>query len=118
MAGNKKVVLADDVPWREVSLSWAGKVASGEPDVFFKELIGEGDICPRVQFARYEPGHYEKKHSHPVGEFLFITKGALELEDQVLGPGALIFIDKNTVYGPLKAGEKGTEFLRVEIESS
>jgi hypothetical protein len=109
------VVSAEEKPWQEVDVSWAGKVARGEPDVVFKELIESGAPCPRVQLIRYDPSHYEKRHSHPTGEFLYIISGSLDLGDESLAAGTLVYIDKNTVYGPIKAGSDGTEFLRVEV---
>jgi hypothetical protein len=115
MPRNVVIVSQDEKPWMEGQAPWLGKSASGAPTVIYKPLIEEGDVCPRAQFVRYEPGHREGRHSHPTGEFLYITKGDVDLDGTRVGAGTLIFIDKHTVYGPLTAGADGTEFLRVEV---
>jgi hypothetical protein len=113
---SQKVIIVnrEEKPWMEGRALWI-RSGSEKPSVVYKSLIDDESICPKVQFVRYDAGHREGRHSHPTGEFLYIIAGEIDLDGTVVGEGTLIFVDKNTVYGPLIAGAEGTEFLRVEV---
>lgn len=102
------------LPWQVPDKSWAGSVPDGHPVVQFKTVDPPGAFT-RVQIAHYEPGHVENAHSHAMAEVLYITQGDMKVGDRSVSADMVLFIDKETVYGPLVAGPQGTTFLRVEV---
>ena len=87
----------------------------GKAGVHFKILYSTAQGGPNVQLAEYEPGHEEHPHSHPTSELLYILEGELSLGEERVGPGTMLFVEKDTVYGPLIGGQRGVKFLRVEL---
>ncbi len=94
-----------------------GKVAEGEPDVRYKVLTSGSDGVPGIQFVEYDAGHREKPHSHSESEVLWVLNGEVSIGGQTLRAGAGAFIEKDTVYGPLEAGNQGARFLRIGLGS-
>jgi quercetin dioxygenase-like cupin family protein len=112
-----KIVLvnAQELDWQVPGDEWPGKVAGDEPAVKFKPLESETSFA-KVQIAHYEPGHVEKPHSHPGDEVLFMLDGELTIGDDMhVGSETAIFIERDTIYGPLVAGAGGATFFRVEM---
>ena len=87
----------------------------GKAGVHFKILYSTAQGGPNVQLAEYEPGHEEHPHSHPTSELLYILEGELSLDGERVGPGTMLYVEKDTVYGPLIGGQHGVKFLRVEL---
>lgn len=113
--GSISIVDTNALPWLLPGSDWKGKVADGEPAVRYKTVEPE-HIGTRVQIAEYEPAHYEAPHSHPTSEVLYLIAGSLCVgDDGPAGPGTAVFVDKDTVYGPIVAGPEGATFLRVEL---
>ncbi len=107
------VRIAEDFPWQTPADSWPGKVAAGQPQVKFRTLCEGSANLPDLRLVQYEPGHFEAAHSHDVTEVLYILQGELDFGGETVRAGSAIVIEKNTTYGPLKAGAEGTEFLRI-----
>lgn len=104
-----------DTPWRWSSKkAWSGTAEKGEPGVRYKVLNSATIAGPNVQLAQYEPGHVEPAHSHPHDEVLYILEGAGTVGDRDLTPGMLLYVEKDTLYGPLTSGPNGLTFLRVQ----
>lgn len=114
-----KVVYFEEsaVDWLEVSNTWEGKVAEGEPDVRYKVLTSGSVGVPGIQFVEYDAGHHEKPHSHSESEVLWVLNGEVTIGSQTLRAGSGAFIEKDTVYGPLEAGSQGARFLRIGLGS-
>ncbi len=107
-----------DVPWQwPTKATWPGAAAKGEPSVRYKRLTTPESGAPNTQIAEYEPGRVEPAHSHPHDELIYILGGEGRLARRRLEPGVLLFIERDTVYGPLTAGEKGLRFLRVQTSA-
>ena len=94
---------------------WPDAATEGEPRVRYKVLSTPETGGPNSQLAEYEPGHVEAPHSHPHDELLYILSGHGILAERDLEPGVLLFIERDTVYGPLRAGNDGLSFLRVQM---
>jgi len=128
-----KVLIVDEreKQWQKSNpKTWAG-AREGEPSVRYKVLLsslsssaGEGRPAvaapgeagaPNVQLAEYEAGHVERPHSHPHDELLYILRGKGTIGERTLEPGIMLFIEKDTVYGPLSTGKEGLAFLRVQL---
>jgi hypothetical protein len=108
------IVDTEGLDWSSVGNTWAGKAPDGQPGVRFKPFaIGDGPV-PKGQLVEYEGGHFEGAHSHGEDEILFLLAGQLSIDDQPLSPGALVYIEGGTVYGPLKS-EGGCRFLRLHL---
>ena len=101
-----------DTAWLRPEGEW--EADTGKPDSRYKLLAGGGDV-PIVLIAEFEPGHYQEAHSHPTSEVLYILRGEVTIGDVTSGKGTMVFVEKDTHYGPLTAGPKGVKFLRVEI---
>jgi hypothetical protein len=99
--------------WLGVPEDWQGKVAPGEPDVRYKVLTEERGATPGIQLVEFDPRHFETPHSHPESEVLYVLEGEMSVGDLKLGAGSGVFIEKDTVYGPLRTGPQGARFLRV-----
>ncbi len=102
---------------REIEWQAPAKYAAsrGEAALHFKRLSAKASGGPNVQIAQYGPGHTEQAHSHPHDEMLYILEGGGTLSSHSLEPGAMLFIERNTVYGPVVGGPKGLKFLRVQL---
>jgi quercetin dioxygenase-like cupin family protein len=74
-----------------------------------------GDNVPTVLIAEFDPGHRQEAHSHPTSEVLYILRGEVTIGATTSGAGTMVFVERDTTYGPLTAGPKGVRFLRVEI---
>ena len=105
-----------DVPWVDY------RDRNGEPDgpaaIRFKALSLLGADVPSLQYVDYAPGYVDPVHSHDTGEWLIITGGSLRVgegdDEPVSGPGAAVFVPKDTPYA-VHAGEKGARFFRVVV---
>ena len=107
-----------DLEWQwSRKANWPGAATEGEPRVRYKVLNTQETGGPNSQLAEYEPGHVEAPHSHPHDELLYILSGHGSLAERRLEPGVLLFIERDTVYGPLTAGEQGLTFLRVQMSA-
>ena len=87
----------------------------GKAGVQYKILCTAAEGRADVQLAEYEPGHEELPHSHPTSELLYILEGELTLGGDVAREGTLLYVEKDTVYGPLIGGKRGVKLLRVEL---
>jgi hypothetical protein len=105
----------ESMDWLEVTDAWSGKVDPGEPDVRFKQFETGSDVVPRGQLVQYERGHCERAHSHRESELLFILDGDATVAGVPVRPGALIYIEGGTTYGPIQGGENGLRFLRLHV---
>lgn len=114
--GRVLVVDAESVPWTES----VHKPIPGAPDVvnpatLYKMLAGAKDGTPGVALIQYPSGHFEPIHSHPHDEVLFIMDGGGFVGKTQLRPGMLLYIERDTEYGPLLS-EGGMRFLRVQLQ--
>jgi hypothetical protein len=105
----------DATAWRDVPDDWPGKVEHGEPDVRYKMLTEPRGSVPGIQLVEFEPSHFEEAHSHPEGEVLYVLRGEMAIGDLALKAGSGVVIEKDTIYGPLRAGAGGVAFLRVGL---
>ena len=112
--GQVFVVNADDLEWLKPPKG-EFEVPSDSPNVEYKILSSPNGPVPGAQLSRFEPGHVTNLHSHPTSEVLYVLDGEVPIGDVRAVPGTMVFIEKETVYGPVVAGPTGAMFLRVEI---
>lgn len=104
-----------DTPWMRPQNEWEAR--EGEPDSRYK-LLCAGEAVPTVLVAEFEPGHEQEAHSHETGEVLYVLRGEVTIGDETAKAGTMVYVEKDTRYGPLRAGASGVRFLRVEIPIS
>ena len=78
-----------------------------------RKVLGDEALGPWVRLAEYGPGYAEPAHSHDADEVLYILRGEVEIGAAHYGAGTLLYIERDTVYGPVKAGPDGFQFLLV-----
>ena len=101
----------DQFPWLE----------SGRPlpdgsflwrKVFMKPLLSP---TPHALEVWYEAGWNSLRHSHPMDEIFYVYGGKLVVNGYDLPAGSVVFVPKNTMYGPEYTGSEGCHFLRMEL---
>jgi len=97
-----------DVPWAD-----SVRHGTGEAAKVRNKILGDEEIGPWVRVVDYAPGYDFAKHSHDQDEVIYVLSGTAEVEGETYRPGTVIYIEKNTPYGPLKAGPEGFRFLLV-----
>jgi hypothetical protein len=93
--------------WTEVTKDWPGMVQAGEPAVRFKPFEVASGAVPRGHLVEYEPGHFEKPHSHEESEILFIIDGDATIGGEPVRSRMLVYVPGGTTYGPIEGGAKG-----------
>jgi hypothetical protein len=99
-----------DMPWGQPSPSSFNRERETRIHIKF---VGDREEGPWVLWTRYEPNHLQPAHSHDEDEVIYILEGEVTVGEARCGPGAAIFVEKDTQYGPLVAGPQGVVFLRV-----
>jgi hypothetical protein len=106
---------AAEVPVQRASEINPIRVKPDEPDALMRYLTAADGPIPCVQLVQFEPNRHSAPHSHPTSEFIFVLEGEGRLGDRPLKPGVLVYVEKDTVYGPVVGGPAGMKFLRVEL---
>src|SRR5262245_16641557 len=78
-----------------------------------RKVMGDEALGPWVRLAEYGPGYEEPAHSHDADEVLYILRGDATIGGARYPAGTLLFIERDTTYGPVKAGPEGFQFLLV-----
>ena len=100
---------AHDVAWEVVERP---DMAPADRNKVFLRRIME---TPRIYQVWYEPGYVYPRHQHPVDEIFYILRGDFTINGHDLREGSMIYVPKNTKYGPEHTGKDGVLFLRVEL---
>jgi quercetin dioxygenase-like cupin family protein len=102
----------------EDKLTWAEYVEQGSDGtpsgVRFKALTARGTDAPPMQYVEYAAGHADHVHRHDTGEVFIVTEGTFSVDDTVSGPGAVVYVPKDTDYA-LIAGGDGVRFFRIVV---
>jgi quercetin dioxygenase-like cupin family protein len=101
----------NDLPWFEYT---EAVDADGHPQIRVKALTRQAADVPPVQYVEYAAGHVDPLHSHDTSEFFIVTDGELWLDDDVNGPGSVVFIPRDTEYA-VRAGAEGVRYYRVVV---
>ena len=78
--------------------------------------IFSGDECARMTMNINPPNPSEPAHSLPLSEVKFITNRELTVGEAKYVSGAFIFVEKDTLFGPLRAGLSGATFLLTQYK--
>ena len=106
---------AAEIPVQRASEINPVRVKPDEPDALMRYLTAAEPSAPSVQLVQFEPNRRSAPHSHPTGEIIYVLEGEGRWGDYALKPGVLIYVEKDTVYGPVVGGPDGMKFLRVEL---
>ncbi len=68
---------------------------------------------PQVFLVEHGANHVARAHSHTEDEVIFVLEGEMWVGDQHCPAGTAIYMEKDTVYGPLATKEKPVKFLNV-----
>lgn len=100
-----------DMPWFEYEPS-AGP--DGKAQIRVKALTRKVAGVPPVQYVEYAAGYVDPVHEHDTDELFIVVDGELWLDDEMNGPGSVVFIGKHTQYA-VRAGPEGTHYFRVVV---
>jgi len=100
-----------ELPWAEYVERGSTGVPSG---VRFKALTPRDTDAPPMQYVEYAAGHADPVHRHETGEVFIVTDGTFRLGDALSGPGAVVYVPRDTDYA-LVAGEGGVRFFRIVV---
>jgi len=104
-------VAEDEIAWAD----YVERGSAGAPSgVRFKALTARDSDAPPMQYVEYAPGHADPVHRHDTGEVFVVTEGAFRLDDTVSGPGAVVYVPRDTDYA-LVAGDDGVRFFRIVV---
>jgi quercetin dioxygenase-like cupin family protein len=87
-----------------------------EPGIRVKALTrGHADV-PSMQYIEYGPGHTDPVHSHETDEVFVVIAGELRVEgmEGCSGPGAVVFIPRDTPYA-VSGGPEGARYFRLVV---
>ena len=103
-----RVHAADETPWLRIGdmARDSGVLTQGELDSSIRYSERGTETEPPLMEVKYVPGAVVAPHSHDSAEILYVVEGEMHWGDQVLGPGASIFIGEQAVYS-YKAGPQG-----------
>ena len=104
-------VAEDKMAWAEYLEGGSDGAPSG---VRFKALTPRGTGAPPMQYVEYAAGHADHVHRHDTGEVFIVTEGTFSVDDTVSGPGAVVYVPKDTDYA-LVAGDDGVRFFRIVV---
>jgi hypothetical protein len=62
-------------------------------------------------YCRYDPGMTIEAHGHASDHAIFVVRGSVTVGDVECTPGTLVVLERGAVFGPLVAGDDGTELL-------
>ena len=96
---------------REEDTGWVSP--KGMPQVAQRFIFEGVHGVPEVFIVRREPGFVGPVHSHTQDEIIYILDGDVTVGDTHCPKGTALFIEKDTMYGPLKSGQNGTTFLNI-----
>ncbi len=68
---------------------------------------------PWFWFWEFGPWQGTRRHTHQTNEVLYIQEGEITFEGKVCGPGTLVYIEKDTQYGPFWAGPAGAKGMNI-----
>ncbi len=103
--GRAIIMHVDEAPWNR-----GGPNKMGEPIVRGNQFFGDMEQGPWVMINSLHPGFVSEPHSHAQDEVIYIVQGGLSMGKRTCGPGTLVFMEKDTVYG-FKVGDEGVRFL-------
>ena len=94
----------EEFPWS--SWNMAAKDRATRSKVVTDETKG-----PWFLFSEYLPNVTVNPHSHKETEVIYVLEGQISVGETPCPPGTLIFVERDTVYGPLTSGPDGVKFL-------
>ncbi len=100
---------------KENEVSWT-KPAGREEATNVEQKIYSGQ-APRVFMVRWQPGKETPAHSHKDDEVIYVLEGEFKAGETTFRPGTALFVERDTVYGPLVAGPQGARFVNISLMS-
>jgi hypothetical protein len=100
----------DDVEWQEVRAQ-----LHGDRRVSIWNRFLEWTPERLVIHTRYDPGLVVEAHAHVSDQIIFVLEGDLTVGERECPAGTVILLDRDTVFGPLIAGDQGAYLLEVGL---
>jgi quercetin dioxygenase-like cupin family protein len=109
-----RVHAADEVQWVRIGdmsrdPSRSG-LTQGELESSIRYAEPGTESAPQLMEVNYVPDAVVAPHSHDSAEIVYVVEGELHWGEQVLGPGASLFIGEGAVYG-YRAGPQGLRIV-------
>ena len=87
-----------------------GRFGEGELDSTSRIYEEGSDSSPQLFEVEFPADSGVEIHAHEEDEIIYVLTGEMRVGSRVLGPGASVFIQGNTLYS-FKAGPQGLTFL-------
>ncbi len=97
----------DEAQWRRQPSSGGGSEAQT------KALSPGDESTPQVLLVKYAPGSYSGIHSHSQLDIMYVLEGDMKVGGRPCPKGAVVWTDKDTMYGPLEVGPQGVTLLDI-----
>ncbi len=79
-----------------------------------QKFVNEGtDGTPEVFFVQNKPGYTSRVHSHSQDEVIYVLEGEVSVGGRRCPAGTVVYVQKDTLYGPLVAGPQGVKFINI-----
>jgi len=103
-----KVIIqhVDDAPFHRGERKGSGPITRAS------QLIGDNGDGPWIFVQSIEAGVVAPAHSHTQNEVIYIIDGWVTVGRKRLGPGSVLYVEKDTPYR-FTVGEEGVRFLNV-----
>ena len=93
--------------------STPGQSPEGMPEVTIRSIFPGADGMPEVFVVTRAPGFVGPVHSHSQDEVIYVLEGDMTVGDYSCPKGTAIFVERDTMYGPLRSGPRGVTFLNI-----
>jgi len=96
---------------RERDAGWAP--IEGMPEVSRRFVFDGDDGVPEVFLVRRDKSFVGPVHSHSQDEVIYVLEGDVTVGEEHCPTGTVLFVEKDTMYGPLRSGPNGVTFLNI-----
>ena len=85
----------------------------GRPEVARRLVLSGENETPEVFLVHRGKSFVGPRHSHSEDEIIYILEGDVTVGNEHCPTGTVLFIQKDTPYGPLRSGPGGVTFLNI-----
>ena len=113
--GNAWIKHGNEIAWREWKRN-PKRLPDGSLERTIRtKFVSDQSRGPWFFFAEWGPGQFSQAHSHSVDEVIYVLEGSIMVghDKRNCGPGTVLYVEKDTPYGPLQAGPQGVKFINI-----
>ncbi len=85
----------------------------GMPEVDRRFVFDGKEGMPEVFLIRRDASFVGPVHSHSQNEIIYILEGDVTVGEEHCPTGTVLYVEKDTMYGPLRSGPDGVTFLNI-----